>query len=291
MRVKEIREKARGSIKGKWVKTSVLLYLMALIVSAAMSGYIVLLSVGMILENETLEIASLFFLLPGYIVQVLMQLGIVRIFINIAKGKDYKFSEMFWGAKYWLKTLGVIFLTVLYTMLWSFLFIIPGIIKSFSYSMALYVLAENPEKGIRECINESKEIMKGNKIKYFWLCCSITLWEILYIALMYGSLFGLGYVLPKTLGSNAVSMLIVFILMFLLIIIYVIIAYVIMSYLYVAKAVMYLDISKKEVVDTFEEEIIEESTAKDSENDEELSDTSFETEENTIISSDTDSDN
>lgn len=57
----------------------------------------------------------------------------------------------------------------IYSMLWSILFIIPGIIASYSYAMTSFVLADNPEMSANEAIRESKRLMKGNKWKFFCL--------------------------------------------------------------------------------------------------------------------------
>lgn len=64
----------------------------------------------------------------------------------------------------------------LYVMLWSLLFIIPGIIKSYAYSMAYFVKADHPEYGWRECLNESERLMRGNKWRYFCLSFSFIGW-------------------------------------------------------------------------------------------------------------------
>ena len=72
-------------------------------------------------------------------------------------------------------------LTTLFTFLWSLLFIIPGIIKSFSYSMAPYLMARNPELGGFDAIEKSKEYMKGNKGKLFLMLLSFIGWDILTI--------------------------------------------------------------------------------------------------------------
>ena len=65
---------------------------------------------------------------------------------------------------------------IIFTTLWSFLFVIPGIIKAYSYSMSFYILAENPDMTARDALNESKEIMKGNKLNLFVLELSFILW-------------------------------------------------------------------------------------------------------------------
>lgn len=75
----------------------------------------------------------------------------------------------------------------IFTFLWSLLFIIPGIIKGLSYSMAFYIKADHPEMQWNECINESKRMMVGHKGELFVLYLSFIGWMIV------GSLaFGIG---------------------------------------------------------------------------------------------------
>ena len=52
-------------------------------------------------------------------------------------------------------------------------------IAAIRYSQAVYILADDPTKGIRQCMDESKEMMKGNKLKYFCLCLSFIGWALL----------------------------------------------------------------------------------------------------------------
>ena len=71
------------------------------------------------------------------------------------------------------------FLMGLYTILWSLLFIIPGIIKEFSYAMTPYIMAEHPELTTNEAITRSREIMDGNKWRLFCLGFSFIGWSLL----------------------------------------------------------------------------------------------------------------
>ena len=66
------------------------------------------------------------------------------------------------------KFMGLLLLTGIYICLWSLLLIIPGIVKIYSYSQAIFIMIENPEYGINECITKSMEIMDGNK-RYLFL--------------------------------------------------------------------------------------------------------------------------
>ena len=78
-------------------------------------------------------------------------------------------------------------------MLWSLLFFIPGIIKSYSYALAEFISRENPEKTATECLDESKELMNGHKMDLFLFDLSFIGWHIL-SALTCGILYI--YVMP-----------------------------------------------------------------------------------------------
>ena len=71
------------------------------------------------------------------------------------------------NGKYYLKCIGLYLLIGIFTFLWTLLLIIPGIIKSISYSMAPYILAENPEIGCLEAISRSQKMMYGYKWQYY----------------------------------------------------------------------------------------------------------------------------
>ena len=88
------------------------------------------------------------------------------------------------------------FLMGLYTILWSLLFVIPGLIKQYSYAMTPYILAEHPEMTANEAITRSREIMDGNKWRLFCLGFSFIGWSLLcslptLIAL--GAILGMAY--------------------------------------------------------------------------------------------------
>ena len=64
-------------------------------------------------------------------------------------------------------------------LLWALLFIIPGIVAGFRYSMAPYILAENPDLSATEAIEQSKQLMAGNKWRLFCLDFSFIGWWLL----------------------------------------------------------------------------------------------------------------
>lgn len=88
-----------------------------------------------------------------------------------------EFSELSSGFKRnYQNTVFTLFLTFLFQFLWSLLFIIPGIIKHYSYRFVPYILAENPDLSAREIIDESRRMMNGHKWEAFILDLSFILW-------------------------------------------------------------------------------------------------------------------
>ena len=66
-----------------------------------------------------------------------------------------------------------------YTFLWTLLFIVPGIIAAIRYSQAWFILADDPSKSPRQCIEESKYMMEGNKATFALLILSFFGWIFL----------------------------------------------------------------------------------------------------------------
>jgi len=107
--------------------------------------------------------------------------GLIKFFMEFRNGNP-PFSIMFsfyTNSDMLLKSIGLSVLVGLYTFLWSLLLIIPGIIAAYSYSMAPFILIDNPDIGVSEAIRRSKEIMRGHKFDYFALQLSFIGWAIL----------------------------------------------------------------------------------------------------------------
>ena len=71
------------------------------------------------------------------------------------------------------------FLVGLYTALWTLLFVIPGIIKTYSYAMTPFILADDPNLTANQAITRSRELMDGHKWELFVLSLTFIGWEIL----------------------------------------------------------------------------------------------------------------
>ena len=116
-----------------------------------------------------------------FIIGSFVSLGLARYNLNLIDGKEATVGQIFchssiWGKAVWLRLRMSIFI-----FLWTLLLIIPGIIKSYSYSMAGFIMSENPEMSAKEAMEVSMGMMKGNKWRLFCLQLSFIGWGILCI--------------------------------------------------------------------------------------------------------------
>ena len=145
----------------------------------------VLIAVTLVIGAITAVASFLAGLIPGVgmvislIVTPAFALSTVRIYLMVVRGGTPEIKDAFNGFDDFFSAFKVTLLAGLYTFLWSLLFIIPGIIKAYSYSMALQVLADNKGKSARECIAESKAMTEGHKMELFVLDLSFIGWYLL----------------------------------------------------------------------------------------------------------------
>lgn len=76
------------------------------------------------------------------------------------------------------RLLFLLILEYIYILLWSLLFLVPGIIAAYRYSFAVYIMLDHPEYSASECIQKSKEMTSGYKWQLFILDLSFILWVI-----------------------------------------------------------------------------------------------------------------
>jgi len=85
-------------------------------------------------------------------------------------------------------------LVFVFTLLWSLLFVIPGIVKSYSYAMTYYIKLDNPSVVGQQAITESRKMMNGHKWELFVLDLSFIGWYIVgAICLGIGTLWVIPY--------------------------------------------------------------------------------------------------
>ena len=113
------------------------------------------------------------------------KLGYVKFNLNLIDRKPAAFSDLFSCFNRLGDGICMNLLMALYIFLWTLLFIIPGIIKTYSYAMTPYILAEHPEMTANQAITESRRIMSGNKWRLFCLRFSFIGWALLCVLPMF----------------------------------------------------------------------------------------------------------
>lgn len=187
----DYKNAALAALKGNWAQA-----VLATIVYLAIAG-----STGLLGEvsNPQFFPAGVILLMTSstLLVSILLLLPLEVGFYNTYKGLLRNGDEELAGNmfrigfnKYGKNVLGM-FLVGLYTILWMFLFIIPGIIKAFSYAMTPFILVDKPELSANQAIDLSKAMMKGHKFDLFWLELSFIGWILLSILTLGVGLFWL----------------------------------------------------------------------------------------------------
>ena len=114
-----------------------------------------------------------------FVLGSIVEIGYAKVNLNLLQRQEPSFDTLFSYMPFWQTAIASRFLRTLYTLLWTLLFIIPGIVASYSYSMTSYILAENPNLTASEAIAQSKQMMEGHRMDFFILELSFIGWRIL----------------------------------------------------------------------------------------------------------------
>ena len=123
-----------------------------------------------------LVIGTAFFILGSIILP-----GYSKFNLDLIDGKKPQISSLFDYFRHWKKAVAANLLRAVLTFLWSLLFIIPGIIASYSYAMVPYIVAEDPDVSPKEALDRSKAMMYGNRWRLFCLEISFIGWAFLVV--------------------------------------------------------------------------------------------------------------
>lgn len=184
----DFREIARHALRGKWGLAIGTGFIASLLGVNVLSGN----NLTKRLDSMDIHIISQIrpFIVTSF--SILFLLGIISLFLggaiklgycrfnkNLINKTNPEFNDLFSRFDIFWKACGMHLLIILYTLFWTLLFVIPGIIASLSYAMAPYILEENPSMGIQEAIGHSKDMMSGNKWRFFCLNLSFIGWVFL----------------------------------------------------------------------------------------------------------------
>ena len=218
LKSKELRAKAWNSLNGKyWMAFAVVLVtgLIASVGNAFVSfGQELSAVLGMVdpSEMDSTMIAGALVLSGVVIISAIIgalfslfvtnaiTVGVSNYFIKNTDSKP-SLGDAFSGFKVkYGRNIGTLLLVGIKTVLWTLLFIIPGIIKVYEYSIIPYILADDPEISSKDAFKKAKQMMNGNKWRLFKLEFSFIGWFILCVLT-----FGLGtfFLLPYINAANA----------------------------------------------------------------------------------------
>ena len=173
----ELKNWAKEFVKGK--RWDVLL---PLIIVSLLTSVTTTYRVG---DSETINYSLMGIMsLVSFVISIvvfIITVGFTDYMVKFIKGKDYKLELLFSKFGDWSRLIGVYLLQVIFIVLWTLLFIIPGIIKAIAYSLVPYLLADDKYKDLSatEVLKKSEELMKGHKWDFVVLNLSFIGWHLL----------------------------------------------------------------------------------------------------------------
>lgn len=138
-----------------------------------------LLEEGIRIGNMTFGLRSGLMGLVAWILGGTVQLGYARFLLKQHDAEPLDWHDLFSQFHRFGQGFAQAFLRDLYSLLWGLLLVIPGIVKSLSYAMTPYIMAEEPELTASEAIEKSMAMMDGHKWELFLLHLSFIGWTIL----------------------------------------------------------------------------------------------------------------
>ena len=154
----ELRNEAKAFMAGNW-KSAVIITLVNFLIITAFE----LLNIGDSIVTKILYFVGLIaVLLP-------LNYGYLMTFLRFSRGENLAVENLFamFKGDYYKKSVVLGLLVGIYTLLWTLLLIVPGLIKSLSYALAPYIMIDNPELSAEEAICKSMKMMEGHKMDLF----------------------------------------------------------------------------------------------------------------------------
>lgn len=172
------RNKFKGAAKNQLNLESFGVYFLAIIIIVALTlviGIVINYLMGeKSIPGKILDLLYHIFILPVF------RMGFVYIAVGIFRGNANSGMLLKPFTSYW-KVIKFNILTGLRIFLYSLLFIIPGIMLSYSYAMSNYIFEENPSLAASEILERSEQMMKGHRWELFKFHLSFIGWYLLVI--------------------------------------------------------------------------------------------------------------
>ena len=131
----------------------------------------------------------------------ILQVGTDGWFMCFARGESPTVGTMFGSFKFYGRALSTTLLRDVYIFLWMLLFLIPGAIKSYAYSMTTYILCDNPNLTASQALKLSEKMTDGYKGELFIMELSFFGWNLLNTLTL--GILGILYVTPYRCTARA----------------------------------------------------------------------------------------
>ena len=168
--------------------------------------------------QESPSLVGIFSAVLSFLLSLMLGIGFTLYCMAVRRGERAEYLTLFDGFSFAGRIIGLYLVVYIFVVLWSMLFLIPGIIAAYRYRWAFFNLCEHPELGVLEALRRSKRQTFGYKAQLFFLDLSYLGWAILgnLPSLLFGIYLGytgqaaLASSLPVSLGSALWSSIILF---------------------------------------------------------------------------------
>lgn len=166
--------------------------------------------------------------LMTYTVEMLFMYGFIRMLLNMCTNQKVQIKDLFFAfqnhkRKFWGSSVALALIMgvlmapifvlavgasvtefygffIIFTIIYSVLLMVLSLVVWLNYGLFFFILVENPEKGILQSLKESRQLMRGNRGRYFYLFLSFIGWVILgYLSLGIGFLWLYPFILCATI--------------------------------------------------------------------------------------------
>lgn len=143
-----------------------------------------------------------FFTIPALVDMLFLPIWVSQamIYLKVVRGQQFAVGDVTLGFKNYITNMLTILFSNVFTLLWSCLLIIPGIIKWHAYAMAPFIISENPEMKPVEAITQSRKMMNGHKMQLFMAYLTVVGWAIVVSLITTGAIALVSMLLPALSG-------------------------------------------------------------------------------------------
>lgn len=206
---KEIKREAKARLSGNWKIAILNLFVVGILttiinevllgITGAGGGFADIMSslndpytIGAEMISPAASIFASFASIAVSFISAVFAVGYDWAILDMIDGEKLTVEGIFQAinSKRFFKVIGISIVTGLFVFFWSLLLVIPGIVKSYSYSQAYNIYKDDPEADVVGAINRSKEIMNGKKWKYFTLQFSFIVWYLIPVVLLLAFILG-----------------------------------------------------------------------------------------------------